>query len=221
MLRTNWKSITAEDYEISKVILALFLFGAIFTMIIKNRRMDISNYIPYWQEIKKEEEEKKEHCEMNENSAEIPKCKDEDLRKMVCKNDYMSSFKDISKYIDEEIGNEDDVKEELQALICFFESDLNKTNTYTVITIAYAILIGTIAVLSNILSITKDVTVNYILFFIMIIAVIYVAIKVIIMQNSDYIKTFVLKVLNFKLEEFNNKTPNSNKSDQSKSEKVL
>lgn len=55
ILRTEWMQIFDEVYEGAKVIMAALLFIVILSMILKNRRFDIHNYLSCWEDVKSEE----------------------------------------------------------------------------------------------------------------------------------------------------------------------
>lgn len=91
---------------------------------------------------------------------------------------------------------ENDPIVEIKSLICQFEGKLFSGNYYAVITIAYALLIALIHTINE--PICE--------FFLILAAIFGVVLCAIGIKNSDYKNTFILKALNFKLDELNKKS---------------
>ena len=207
LLRTNWENITTGYYDLIKVIMAILLFCVIIIMIMKNRRMDISDFIPCWQEIKNAEEKKEEQGGMIVNNEEMAKCKYKDLRKILWRKDHMANFKAVCDCIDEKIGNGNDKKEQLEALICCYEGQSNTSNSYTLIAIGYALLIGVSSLCCTLKSDYQEKVIMASIIVLGLVTLLVCGLAICILKRDSKDK-FILKVLYFKLEEINNKGMN-------------
>ena len=109
------------------------------------------------------------------------------------------SFDKVNQCIENKIPSKDenDKIRKIKSLICYIEGKLNETNSYTLSTISFAAIIGGITIAS---SIENDCIKT--IFMILLFAV---AAILIIHSNkifkSNYKDTFILKALNFKLDE--------------------
>lgn len=111
------------------------------------------------------------------------------------------NFEMVDKCIDERMvdKSENEKIKEIKSLICYFEGVKNKSNVYVIFTICFALLT---TVFSNLTAEYFDLVI--ILFMLGI--VIVLAIIAFGVLHRDYKEAFVLKVLNFKLDELNNQS---------------
>lgn len=136
------------------------------------------------------------------------------LRNSIKKKCSFEDYEHVNKCINEIISDKregDDIKE-IKALICQIESILNKSNSNSILALSYAILMGVIAILSNISILNKDIVLTLMVSLFLIVATFFLTLSAWTTQKKDYKDTFVLKVLNFKLEELNNKKIGENDS---------
>lgn len=127
------------------------------------------------------------------------------IQKLKCSINRKCASKDyeqVNKCIDEIIFDKPkgaDI-EEIKSLICHLEGNGNQTNAYTVMSMCYSFFIGVISTI-NFVSSSESTFFSFILLFV-IVALVLVAMMI---KHKDYKEAFILKALNFKLEELNNK----------------
>lgn len=141
--------------------------------------------------------------------------------KTLKRREAIEDFKDVNKCIEEILQNKSrkDATEEIKSLICQFEGNLNQANHYSVMAVAYAVLISGFSILSDMISSFIDpndlvfAKINLSMFiplyrFIAIVGliIICIALKTYV---RDYKNTFILRALNFKLDELNEKSESS------------
>lgn len=112
------------------------------------------------------------------------------------------NFENVNKGIDEIISNRshDEKIKCVKALICLFEGKSNKSNVYTIFTICFALLIG---VVSN--------SIVFKIYYAVLICIILCIIAIGVL-HKDNKESFILKALNFKLEELNNQSVDDDKA---------
>ena len=109
-------------------------------------------------------------------------------------------FETVNKCIDEIVSNKskNEKIKEIKYLICHFEAISNKSRVYAIFAICFALLIEVFSYL-----IMQQFNLNFVGFVLGTVVIIcIVAIRVL---YRDYKECFVLKALNFKLDELNNK----------------
>lgn len=113
--------------------------------------------------------------------------------------DALEDFDMVNKQIDTMLLDGEGKVRKIKALICHYEGKLNKSNTYTVIAISFALIIGACSLL---LSFYREfaviVMVMYILLLLMALCIGLISATIL---KKDYKRLFILKVLYFKLEE--------------------
>lgn len=117
-------------------------------------------------------------------------------------------YKQVNKCINEIICDEqkEAAIKELKALICQLEGNGNQANAYTVMGICYSFAIGAISIV-GIVSNEERVLFSIILSVAVVVVVVVLALAAMIIKKISYKEAFILKALNFKLEELNNKNP--------------
>lgn len=109
-------------------------------------------------------------------------------------NDEEEKYKDIHDKIDEMITNSADKMQMLEALICMFEAQVNVGVYFSSVAIAYAVLIGAVAVI-------PDVWLRiFAIVLLMILALVLAGMSVQINRSIKH-KTFVLHALKFRYEQ--------------------
>ena len=105
------------------------------------------------------------------------------------------------------------VTEEIKALICQLEGKLNKSSYFSIIAIAYALLISAITIGSTMAqngdNLEQKQTILTWLFIILVVSMFIVAFIGILIKFDDYKDAFFLKALYIKLDELNNKNESS------------
>lgn len=134
---------------------------------------------------------------MNTNKEKIDyimkQCKDKD-------------FKGINDWIDENILCKKANIEEIKVLICSIEAELNNAVFYSIVAITYAVVIGAVSLIPN--------EIKNGAFWILMASAIFLILYSVRRKKLIEQKTFLLKILYFKLEELNNKVKNDKKSDE-------
>lgn len=129
----------------------------------------------------------------------------EKLRNAVGMKCEIQDFNEVNKCINDILPNEyEDNKikvDIIKSLISHFEGKLNKANFYTITSISFALITCAISVLGIILDIDKEIHLVAILCFYAVGIALYVTFYSIKVKKSDYKDTFILKALNFKLDE--------------------
>jgi hypothetical protein len=125
-----------------------------------------------------------------------------ELKKSVKKKDAFKDYKQVNKCIDKllEGKNTDDSIKEIKSMICHIEGRLNKSNAYSIIAIAYALFISIIAILSDTFF-NGDKIMNMVIIIIIFCMTIFICLISSGVMKDDYKYIFILKALNFKLEE--------------------
>ena len=132
----------------------------------------------------------------------------------------IEAFKNVNDGIEEILKKDKKgVTEEIKALICHFEGTLNRSNYYSIIAVAYALIIGATSVLSNMISTFSDpndydniifnLNMYNSLLHLIIFSVIMLASLGVFIYVRDYKNKFFLKALYLKLDELNNKSESS------------
>lgn len=124
-------------------------------------------------------------------------------------------FNEVSKCINYILlgENESDKIKKIKSLICHFEGKLNKANYFTVLAVGYALVIGSISVFSNMIISFSNLDgykniyfIIYVFSFLLITGTAFIVICISRkIGEEDYKNAFILNVLNFKLDELNNK----------------
>lgn len=137
-----------------------------------------------------------------------------DKVKMECE---IQDFKEVNNCINGILPHEckdNKIKVDIiKSLICHFEGKLNKANYLMVITIGFALVICAISLFGLILDKEKNVIVIAILGFFILGITSYVGYESSKKKKSDYKDTFILKALNFKLDELNMKSESSKETE--------
>lgn len=133
------------------------------------------------------------------NMNQIQKLKRSINRKCVSED-----YEQVNECINEIICDEQKVPDikEIKAMICQLEGQGNQTIAYTVMSICYSFFAGVISTI-NIVGNEESAFLSIILLFV-VVALVPLSI---IIKHKDYKEAFILKALNFKLEELNNKNP--------------
>lgn len=147
----------------------------------------------------------------------------EKLRNKVEMEGEIQDFMEVNKCIKDILSDEykdNKIKIDIiKSLICHFEGKLNKANYLMVITIGFALVICSISLLGIILDLDKNVIVITILCFFVLGITLYVGYSSIEEKKSGYKDAFILKALNFKLDELieeSKHTEEENASDKKK-----
>ncbi len=110
-------------------------------------------------------------------------------------------FKGYNDWIDENILCKKDGVEEIKEFICALEAELNNSAYYTIVAIAYAALIGGVSI---------DIKeIKIVVFLILMVCALFLIWYSVWKKKKIEQKTFLLKVLYFKLDELNNKRESS------------
>lgn len=127
----------------------------------------------------------------------------EKLRNKVEMEGEIQDFKEVNKCIKDILSDEHEDNEIkiIKSLICHFEGKLNKANYLMTITIGFALVICATSLVGIILDKEKNVIVITILCLFVLGITLYVAYSSIVEKKSGYKDAFILKALNFKLEE--------------------
>ncbi len=109
------------------------------------------------------------------------------------------NFETVSRCIDEIISDksENEKMKKIKSLVCYFEGISHKSNAYMILTICFALLIGIFSIL-----LARQFNLELVCFIsgdVIIMCIIAIGVL-----HRDYKEAFILKVLNFKLEELNN-----------------
>lgn len=143
------------------------------------------------------------------------------LRNAVKRKCASEDFKEVNKCIDDIISNENDNDKIkiFKSLICQFEGNLNQANYYSLMAVFYAIIIGGISVISDMITSFTDLNdytlakINLNMFRVLFIFIFLIGLAVFnIGQRTtirDYKNTFILRVLYFKLDEINRQSASS------------
>lgn len=150
-------------------------------------------------------------------------CKD--LRKLVNKEDVTESYEKVNKYIGDIINkreNKDEAIKEIKSIICQFEGILNKANSYAVLAVSFALLTSVFAIASIILQIGNSSVEDTKILLGLLLAIAIISVFVVVwigigIKRDDYKDAFILKALNFKLDELN-KNSESNKENDTTNE---
>lgn len=113
------------------------------------------------------------------------------------------SFEKVDQCIERIISGKSEIEKvrKIKSLICQFEGNLNKANFYTVATIFFALTIVAISFTSMIADIDKNIILIEMLFFLVISIANCITIYSIKVMKNDYKDAFILRALNFKLDE--------------------
>lgn len=104
-------------------------------------------------------------------------------------------FKSINDWIDENILCKKAGVEEIKELICAIETELNNSAFYTIVAICYALFIGAVALIPE--------EIEFAVFGILTLGAFCLMLYSVKKKKEIKQKTFLLKVLYFKLEELN------------------
>ncbi len=104
-------------------------------------------------------------------------------------------FKGMNDWIDENILCKKAGVEEIKELICALEAELNSSAYYSIVAITYAVFLGA-------LSISSEEIKRYVFWILMVCSLFLIGYSVWKKEKIKQ-KAFLLKVLNFKLEELN------------------
>lgn len=121
------------------------------------------------------------------------------------------NFENVNKCIDEIISNKsrDEEIKRVKALICLFEGKSNKSNVYTIFAICFALLIG---------GVSNSIVFNTYYALLLLAVCVILCIIAIGVLHRDEKASFVLKALNFKLEELNSQSVDDKEINQTDDE---
>ena len=132
-----------------------------------------------------------------------------ELRKEIKKKCASEDFENVNKCIENRLSGKSESEQlnKIKSLICYIEGKLNKMVFYSIAAISYALEIGAVTVLCNLDDVSNIQKVGFaILMFVIAIALIIVGMLYSINDQKD---TFILKALNFKLDELSSKNESS------------